>query len=234
MLYEANILLLRQLDRFRQAASSLADEQTVHHALALWSRADGQDEQNGPLVQEMLHAVVEDLPHGRMVFSHHALHAVNCADHVRFVDHIAAAHADKEVFGVVRHADHFMRHDLTGRNDEIIAFIHHAAVDLHADRLVPETLCDFFQIACRNLTDLDHIMPPVVDDHVFIRNALEHSLPLSFGNRLMRAECGHDIDLCAALGQQMIIDACDLARLRVKACEVRREDEHLLQRSACQ
>ena len=234
MLDKIDILLLRQLDRFRQAASVLTNEQAVHDAFALWGRADGQDEQNRALVQKVLHAIVENLPHGRMVFPHHALHAIDRADHVRFVDHIAAAHADEQVLRVVSHADDLVRHDLTGRNDEIIALIHHAAVDLHADRLVPETLCDFFQIACRDFTDLDHIVPPIMDDHVFIRNALEHSLPLRFGNRLMRAECRHDIDLCAALGKQMIIDACDLARLRVKACEVWREDEHLLQRSACQ
>ena len=115
----------------------------MHDAFAFWCSADSQDEQNGPVIQEMLHAVVEDLPHRRMILSHHALHAVNCADHVRLVDHIAAAHADKEVFGVVRHADDLVRHDLTGRNDEVVAFVHHAAVDLHADRLMPEAPCDF-------------------------------------------------------------------------------------------
>ena len=169
-----------------------------------------------------------------MVFSHHALHAVNCADHVRFVDHIAAADADEQVLRVVRHADDLVRHDLTGRNDEVIAFVHHTAIDLHADRLMPEAICDFFQIACRYFADFDHIMPPVMDDHAFIGNALEHDLPLRFGNWLVCAEGGHDIDLRALFGQQMIIDACDLSRLRVKACEVRRDDEHLLQRSACQ
>ena len=234
MLYEVNILLLRQLDRFRQAASSLADKQAVHDALALWGRADGQDEQNRAVAQEMFHAVVEDLPHGRMVFSHHALHAVNCADHVRFVDHIAAADADKQIFRVVRHADDLVRHDLTGRDDEVIAFIHHAAVDLYADGFVPEPLCDFFEIGSRNLADFDHVMPPVMDDHAFIGNALEHDLPLLFGHRLVCAKGRHDIDLCAALGQQMIIDACDLARLRVKAREIRRDDEHLLERSSFQ
>ena len=234
MLYEVNILLLRQLDRFCQAASALADEQTVHDALALRRSADGQDEQNRAVAQEMFHAVVEDLPHGRMVFSHHALHAVNCAYHVRFVDHIAAADADKQVLRVVRHANDLVRHDLTGGNDEVIAFVHHAAIDLHADRLMPEAICDFFQIACRYFADFDHIMPPVMDDHAFIGNALEHDLPLLFGHRLMRAECRHDIDLCAALGQQMIIDARDLTRLRVEAREIRREDEHLLECSSFQ
>ena len=143
MLCEVNILLLRQLHGFCQAASSLADKQAVHDAFALWGRADGQDEQNRAVAQEMFHAVVEDLPHGRMVFSHHALHAVNCADHVRFVDHIAAAHADEQVLRVVRHANDLVRHDLTGGNDEVVAFVHHAAVDLYADGLVPEPLCDF-------------------------------------------------------------------------------------------
>ena len=143
MLDEVSVLLLRQLHGFRQAASSLADEQAVHDALALRSRADSQDKQDRAVAQEMFHAVVKDLPHGRMVFSHHALHAVNCADHVRFVDHIAAADADKQILRVVRHADDLVRHDLTGRDDEVIAFVHHAAVDLHADRFMPESLCDF-------------------------------------------------------------------------------------------
>ena len=169
-----------------------------------------------------------------MVFSHHALHAVNCADHVRFVDHIAAADADKEVFGVVRHADDLVRHDLTGRNDEVIAFVHHAAVDLYADGLVPEPLCDFFEIGSRNLADFDHVMPPVMDDHAFIGNALEHDFPLLFGHRLVCAKGRHNVGLHAPFGQQMVVDAGDFPRLRVKACEVRRDDEHLLQRSACQ
>ena len=169
-----------------------------------------------------------------MVFSHHALHAVNCADHVRFVDHIAAADADKQILRVVRHADDFMRHDLTGRNDEVIAFVHHAAIDLHADRFMPEAICDFFQIACRYFADFDHIMPPVMDDHAFIGNALEHDLPLCFGNRLMCSEGGHDIDLRTHGRQQMIIDACNSPCLRMKPREIRREDEHLLQRSSFQ
>ena len=82
MLYEVNILLLRQLDRFRQAASSLADKQAVHDTLAHRRGADSQDKQDRAVAQEMFHAVVEDLPHGRMVFSHHALHAIDRADHV--------------------------------------------------------------------------------------------------------------------------------------------------------
>ena len=234
MLDEVNVLLLRQLDRFRQAASSLADKQAVHDTLAHRRGADSQDKQDRAVAQEMFHAVVEDLPHGRMVFSHHALHAVNCADHVRFVDHIAAADADKQILRVVRHADDLVRHDLTGRNDEVIAFVHHTAIDLHADRFMPEAICDFFQIACRYFADFDHIMPPVMDDHAFIGNALEHDLPLLFGHRLVCAKGRHNVGLHAPFGQQLIVDACDLSRLRMEAREIRRDDEHLLERSSFQ
>ena len=145
-----------------------------------------------------------------------------------------SAHADEQVLRVVRHADHFMRYDLTGRDDEIIALIHHAAVDLHADRLMPEAICDFFQIACRNLADFDDVMPPIMDDHAFIGNALEHDFPLLFGHRLVRAEGRHNVGLHAPFGQQMVVDAGDFPRLRMEAREIRRDDEHLLQRSACQ
>ena len=73
-----------------------------------------------------------------------------------------------------------------------------------------------------------------MDDHVFIGNALEHDLPLRFGNWFVCAEGGHDIDLNALFGQQMIVNARDFARLRVKAREIRRNDEHLLERSSFQ
>ena len=111
---EVDVLFLRQLDRLRQAASFLADEQPMHDALAFRRSADGQNEQNRAFVQEMLHAVVEDFAYRRMVFSHHALHAVDRADHMGFVDHVAAADAYKEVLRVVRHADDLVRHNLPG------------------------------------------------------------------------------------------------------------------------
>ena len=234
MLYEVNILLLRQLDRFRQATSVLTNEQAVHDALALRCGADSQDEQDRTLVQEVFHAVVEDLPHGRMVFSHHTFHTVDRADHVALVDHVAAADADEQVLGVIRHADDLVRHDLTGGNDEVVALIHHAAIDLHADWFMPETFGDFFQIVCRYFADLDHIMPPVMDDHAFIGNALEHDLPLLFGHRLVCAKGRHNVGLHAPFGQQMVVDAGDFPRLRMEAREIRRDDEHLLERSSFQ
>ena len=71
-------------------------------------RADGEHEQHRAFLEEPLHGVVEDPPHGGMVFAHHPFHAVHRADHVRFVDHIRAAHAHEQVLGVVGHADHLV------------------------------------------------------------------------------------------------------------------------------
>ena len=73
-----------------------------------------------------------------------------------------------------------------------------------------------------------------MDDHVFIGDALEHDLPLHFGDWFVRAEGGHNIDLHALCGQQLIVNARNLARLRVKAREIRRDDEHLFERSSFQ
>ena len=82
MLDEVNVLLLRQLRGFRQAVSALTDEQAVHDACAIRCCADREYKENGALVQEVFHTIVEDLADGRMIFSHHPLHAVDRADHV--------------------------------------------------------------------------------------------------------------------------------------------------------
>ena len=103
VLDEVNVLLLRQLDRFRQAASSLADKQAVHDAFALWGRADGQDEQNRALVQKVLHAVVEDLPHGRMVFPHHAEDGEDAAGIITYgLAHVTDAAKNPELLLALR------------------------------------------------------------------------------------------------------------------------------------
>ena len=52
-----------------------------------------------------------------MVAPHRLLHSANRPDHVRLVDHVAAADADKEVLGVVRHADNL--------EEAIIASVNH-------------------------------------------------------------------------------------------------------------
>ena len=128
---------------------------------------------------------------------------------------------------MVGHADDLVRDNLARGDDEIIALVHNAAVDLDADGIVPEALGDFFQIAGRDLADLDDVVTPVVHDHILIGHITEHDGPLLLGHGLMRAERGHDVDLAAGVGEQMVIDICNQAGLRMKAREIRRNNQGL-------
>ena len=109
MLDEVNISFLCQLDRLCQAVSAFADEKPVHRALCLRRGADSKNEENRTILQKMLHAVVENFAHGRMVLTHHALYAIDRTNHVGFIDHVASADTDKEIFRVIRHADDLVR-----------------------------------------------------------------------------------------------------------------------------
>jgi len=73
-----------------------------------------------------------------------------------------------------------------------------------------------------------------MDDHFFVGDAIVHRVPLRFRDRLMCAKGGHDVDLYALFSQVVIVNARDLARLRMEAREIRRDDEHLLERSSFQ
>ena len=91
---------------------------------------------------------------------------------------------------------------------------------------MPESFRNFLQIRSGNLADFDHVVPPVMDEHVFVWNALEHDLPLRPRYRLMRAEGWHNIDLYTARRQLTVINSCNQTGLRMKACEVRRDDQN--------
>ena len=65
--------------------------------IASRSCADRESKEDRAILEEMSHSVVEDLADGRVVPAHHSLHAVDGADHVRLVDHVAAADSDEEV-----------------------------------------------------------------------------------------------------------------------------------------
>ena len=54
----------------------------------------------------------------------------------------AAADPHEQVLCVVGHADHLVRHDLPDGQDQIVARVHDAAVDLAGDRIRPEPLRD--------------------------------------------------------------------------------------------
>ena len=148
-----------------------------------------------------------------MVPAHHTLHAVDRADHVALVNHIAAAHADENILRVVGHADDFVGHHLTGGNDEVIALVHDAPVDLDTDRVAPEPFGDFAHIVRRDLPQLHHVMSPVMDQHGIIGNIPEHPVPLVLTHGNVGAQGGHDIHRSAPLCERVVIDVGDTPRI---------------------
>ena len=166
---------------------------------------------------------------GRSLRSHHALHAVDRAHHVGLVDHVAAAHAYEQVLGVVGHAHHLMGHHLARGDDEVVAFVHDPPIDLRRDGIGPKALGDLGDEGCRDLAQLHHVRPPVVDEHPVVGDVAEHPLPLVPGHGHVGAQGGQDVHLDAVFHQGVVIDVGDAARVGMEAGEVRGQDQDLAQ-----
>ena len=226
LLYKIDIFLLRQLNCLGQAFASLPDKQAMGADAARRSSSHGQHEENGALAQEMLHRVVKQLAHRCVIPAHHPFHAVYCAHHVTFIDHVAAAHAYKQVFGMVGHTDDLMRHHLTRRDDQIVLFVHHPPIDLHADRLMPQPLRDILQITAWNLSHLQHVSAPVVGNQLFVGYVAEHGKGLFLCHWLMGTQCRHDVHLGPHVLKNMVVGVGDESGVGMIPRKIRWKDQH--------
>ena len=222
--YKIDVLLLRKSGSRGQTAAAFPQEQPVQNAFAFGRGTHGQNKENRPVLQKMLHAVVKDFSNGGLFSAHHPLHAIYRAYHMGAVDHPVAANAYKQVFGMVCHSHNLMGNDLTGRNDQIVCRIHDPAVDLHIHRILPETLGDLLHILRRDLSQSKHIPPPVMDHHTFIRNVSVHELPLLLCYRRVGSQCRQNINQHVPGFQQMIVQVCDFPGLRMESGKIRRND----------
>ena len=66
------------------------------------------------------------------------------------------------------------------------------------------------------------------------RNVTEHEGRLFFGHRNMGAQRRHDVDLYAALGQDMVVRIGNKTCIGVEAGKVRRDNENMMQFPALQ
>ena len=226
VLHKVDVFLLSQPDGFGQALPALTDEQAVGADAAAGRGGNGQGKENGAILQKVLHAVVEQLPYRGVILAHHALHAVHSAHHVAFVDHIAAAHAHKQIFGMVGHADDLVRHHLTGGDDQIVTLVHHASIDLHADGIVPQPFSDLLQISGGDLAQPDYVGAPVVGNEFFIGDVAEHDGGLLPRDRLVSPQRGEDIHLSAHVLQNVIVGVGDKTGVGVEPGKVGRQDQH--------
>ena len=202
--------------------------------ISLRSRRHSQHEQNRSVFQKMLHSVIQHLPHRRMILSHEPLHSINGPYHMRLIDHLASAHAHEQILRMIRHADHLVGYDLAHGNDQVIAFIHHSAVDLYADRRIPQAFCDLSHIIRGNFPDSDHIAPPVMGNQGFVGNIAEHESGLLPAYRLVSAKSRKNIYLAPPFLQRMVINIRNVSRIRMITGKIRRNNQHLLKRSSLQ
>ena len=106
------------------------------------------------------------------------------------VDSVRAAGANQNIFVVVGHADHFMRDDLSDRENQIEAAAGDQAVHLRRPGVIQLAfglLVDEFR---RNFAECFDIGAPVVDAKQFRRDCTEHSRDLLRLHRGVRAESG--------------------------------------------
>ena len=195
-------------------------------ARPILARADDrQHEDHRQLAAEMLLGVVEDAPQGRVGPAHHPFHAVGGADEVALVDARRPAGADEQVLVVVGHADHFVRHDLADREDQIVPAFPHQPVQLHGPRLAPDALGGLGHELGRDLADRDHVVAPVVDAEQPLGHAGEHAIQLPLGHGGVRAQGRHNV--AQPVAEIVVGDARQRPGHAVGPGEVGRQRQHL-------
>jgi hypothetical protein len=101
VLHKVDVLLLCQRNSRFQRIPLAPGKQAVRSGFAARCGGHRQQEYKRTFREKVLQRIVEHLAHGREIPPHHALHAVDRADHMGLVDHVRAARADENVLGVV-------------------------------------------------------------------------------------------------------------------------------------
>ena len=180
---------------FKQRAG-IAEIQPVQIGYIARICGTGQNIKQGQIFEKMLLRIIKNAPHGGEILAHDAFQPVKCAEHVACIDHGSAAAADKDVFGIIRHTDDLMRHDLPDGNDQIIRRVQKAAVDLNINCGINQALRNRSDKVGGHFSDFFDIRAPVMHDELFVRDAVpEKGMRLLPCHGDMRTERRHDIHL---------------------------------------
>ena len=100
----------------------IADVQSAHYLFAAVQRFDNRQYIHQRQVRaETILRFVQNAAQRRIAAAHRPLHAVERAQIMTLVDPLSTARADEYIFGVVRHANYFVRDNLAERQDQIVA-----------------------------------------------------------------------------------------------------------------
>src|ERR1017187_7469303 len=108
------------------------------------------------------------------------------------VDSLTAASANQDVLGVVGHPDHFMRHYLADRKNQVESAFHNESIHLCWPRKVELAFGLRVDELRRNLAQRDNIGAPAVYAEKIARHVTEHGFDLRGLHRCMRSDSRQD------------------------------------------
>ena len=136
----------------------------------------------------MIRSIIQHRAHRVLRAPHDALHPVNRAQVMAEINALATARADKNVLVVIRHPDHFMRHHLPDREDQIKPALRNQPIRLCRPWHVQLPLRQLTDELRRNLPQRLHIRAPVMNPEQLMRHARIHVVHLRRRHRCMRPD----------------------------------------------
>ena len=183
---------------------------------------NGLDENKGELRQQMLLHIVKEIAHRISVSAQQAFQPIKYAEEMADVNHLAAAAADHNIFGVIGHAGNLVGDHLSDGQNRVIIRIQQLPVNGHGHTAVKQAFRKPEHNLCGNAADLRNGSSKIVGQIGIHRNALaKHLTQFIRRHWNMRAECGQYLDRTAALCQLFVIERCDSACAGMRTGNIR-------------
>src|SRR6266404_5161818 len=172
-----------------EALGIVADEKAAHGKRTI-SRAsdDGEYVHDGQMSQKAIGSVIENIAYGILRTAHDALHPINRAQIMAAVYAFSPSGAHQNVLVVVRHADDFMRHDLTDRENQVETALCNQPIYLGRPRIVQLAFRLLVDELRRDLAESLNVGSPVMHSEKLCRHGAKHSRDLLGLHGSMRAK----------------------------------------------
>src|SRR5258708_33495642 len=138
--------------------------------------------------QKTIGGVIENIAHGILRTAHDALHPINRAQVMAAVYALPASGAHENVLVVVRHADDFMGHDLTDRENQIETALRNQPIHLGRPRIVQLAFRLLMDELRRHLAERLNVGSPVMHSEKLYRHGAKHARDLLGLHGSMRAK----------------------------------------------
>src|SRR6266403_5323297 len=172
-----------------EALGVIADEKAAHRKSVVCRASDnGEYVDDGQMSQKTIGGVIENIAHGILRTAHDALHPINRAQVMAAVYAFSPSGAHQNVLVVVRHADDFMRHNLTDRENQIESALSDQPIYLGRPRIVQLAFRLLVDELRRDFAESLNVGSPVMHSEEVYRHGAKHSRDLLGLHGSMRAK----------------------------------------------